>query len=81
MPKSEPVFVPRPLKLAQWDMEGIGAQLSFLQGEVLTITEAAITGPQLEAVKGLIKGAFRGRINYMRSLVGLDGPSEGRPCN
>lgn len=56
---------------AKWDIEAVGAQMSFLQGEVLTIVEAAISGPQLNAVKDLVKRAFRDRQRYMRELSGV----------
>jgi hypothetical protein len=53
-----------------WDMDGVGAQLSFLQGEVLTILDAALTGRQLEAAKDLVKRAFRDRQRHMRGVTG-----------
>jgi hypothetical protein len=47
----------------------VRSQFSFLQGKVLTIIEASIPqGTQLEAVKGLIKGAFRDQVDYVARL-------------
>jgi hypothetical protein len=51
------------------DFHAVQAQFSFLQGKVLTIIEASIpSGTQLEAVKGLIKGAFRDQTDYIARL-------------
>lgn len=47
----------------------IRSQMGFLQGKVLTIVEASYPpGTQLEAVKGLIKGAFRDQTDYIARL-------------
>lgn len=47
----------------------IQTQVSFLQGKILTIIEASLPeGKQLEAVKGLTKGAFRDQIDYIGRL-------------
>jgi hypothetical protein len=53
----------------KWDIEAVAAQLSFLQGEVLTVIDAVLPpGAQLKAVKDLVKGAFRNREANMRDL-------------
>lgn len=47
----------------------IQSQIAFLQGKVLTIIEASYPeGTQLEAVKGLVKGAFRDQTDYIARL-------------
>jgi hypothetical protein len=51
------------------DFHAVQAQFSFLQGKVLTIIEASLPeGKQLEAVKGLIKGAFRDQTDYVARI-------------
>lgn len=51
-----------------WAIDAVGAQLGFLQGEILTIVEAALTGPQLQAVKDLVKKSFRDRQRHMANI-------------
>lgn len=57
------------------EFPAIQTQVSFLQGKVLTIVEAALPeGRQLEAVKGLIKGAFRDQLDYIARICFTDLP-------
>lgn len=48
--------------------EVIQTQFSYLQGKVLTVVEAALEGPKLEAVKGLIKKMFNEQTTYVTGL-------------
>jgi hypothetical protein len=69
MAKQQDVSLPRVTQSAEygdlWSIDAVGAQFGFLQGEVLTIIEAALTGPQLQAVKDLVKKSFRDRQRHM----------------
>ena len=50
-------------------INAIHAQLGFLQGKVLTVIDAALSGPQNKAVKDLIKAAFVEQRDHINSLV------------
>lgn len=54
----------------------IKAQLRFLQGDVLTIIEASFSDTeQRKAVKDLVSGAFKRRIDWFQELCfGSDSP-------
>jgi glutathione S-transferase len=52
-----------------WSAEAVAAQMSFLQGEVLTVVDAAVVGPQLKAVKDLVRKAFADRQRWMQHVM------------
>lgn len=59
-------FVGKEVKL---DFNSIQAQMSFLEGKVLTVLEASILDDrQLKAVKDLIKSTFREQISWIGQL-------------
>ena len=50
-------------------LDGIEAQLSFLQGEILTLMDASFSDrEQCKAVKDLVKQFFRSRIRWIGEL-------------
>ncbi len=50
------------------DVETIHAQFKHLQGRVLTIIEAALSGSQLKAVKDLVNVAFSNQMMFVEQL-------------
>lgn len=58
-----------PEQEAGLNISGIQAQLGFLQGKVLTIIDAVVSGPQNKPTKDLVKAAFNEQSNYIMDLV------------
>lgn len=50
------------------DCDAIHKQVQFLEGKVLTIIDASMTGTQNKAIKDLIKVAFSDQLTYIRTL-------------
>lgn len=48
-------------------LDHVEAQLSFLEGKVLTVIDAAISGTQNKAAKDLVRAAFREQLNNLRN--------------
>ncbi len=49
-----------------WEYSGIESQIKFLQGNILTIIEAAISDKtQLQALKTIINRSFSDRLRYI----------------
>lgn len=62
-------------KSEKLSFDAIHSQLGFLQGKVLTVVDASYPdGRQLEAVKGLIKNAFRDQKDWIARLCFKDFP-------
>jgi hypothetical protein len=58
-----------PTKRTPLDYEAIESQVSFLQGKVLTVIDAAILDErQLKATKDLIKSAFSEQLSWIGQL-------------
>lgn len=56
-------------KEVKLDFDSIQAQMSFLEGKVLTVLEASILDDrQLKAVKDLVKSTFREQISWIGQL-------------
>lgn len=49
----------------------VSRHLRWLQGEVLTVIDAAIDGEKNKAIKDLIKDKFSSKIDWMYQLGGL----------
>lgn len=61
---------------SNFSFEAVTAQMNFLQGNVLTIVDAAFTDPiQRKAVKDLVKAQFIRQINWIAEMTDL---KEGR---
>ena len=63
-------------------LDGIEAQLGFLQGEILTLAEATLPDPaQCKAFKDIAKQFFRSRIRHIGELSRVKGDEAGlNPC-
>ena len=48
----------------------VEAQLGFLEGKILTVIDAAVSGSQNKAIKDLIRADFRAQLNNMREYSG-----------
>lgn len=57
-------------KIPSLPLSAIQAQISFIQGKVLTIIDAtSASDAQNKAIKDLVKDAFRTQLNWIGSLA------------
>ncbi len=53
-------------------LDGVFAQLGFLEGKVLTIVDASYSDPiQRKAVKDLVRGSFTDQRNHIEGLASM----------
>lgn len=55
-------------KTEKLDYQSVESQVKFLQGKVLTIIDASITGTQNKAIKDLINRAFSEQLTWIVQL-------------